>query len=88
MLHHRQMLRQSGFLWYVDFTTYLVSGLLSRNLSYQKKNKFFYDVKNYQWDELYLYKMCLDHIIRRCVPDEEISSILHSCHAEVYGGHT
>ena len=28
--------------------------------------------------------MCLDHVIRRCVPDEEISHILHLCHATVY----
>ena len=28
--------------------------------------------------------MCLDHVIKRCVPDEEIPRILHSRHAAVY----
>ena len=31
--------------------------------------------------------LCLDHVIRTCVPNEEISNILQSCHAAAYGGH-
>ena len=31
--------------------------------------------------------MCLGHVIRRCVPDKEISDILQACHATAYGGH-
>ena len=81
------MLQQSGLPWYANFVNYLVSGLLPPDLNYQQKNIFFQDVKSYQWDEPYLYKMCSDHMIRRCVSDEEIPHILYSCHAAVYGGH-
>nr|XP_009790869.1 PREDICTED: uncharacterized protein LOC104238251 [Nicotiana sylvestris] len=31
--------------------------------------------------------LCADQLMRRCVPEEEMSAILHSCHASSYGGH-
>ena len=77
-------MQQSGLLWYADFVNYLVSGLLPPYLNYHQKKRVFYDVRSYQWDEPYIYKMCSDHVIRRCVPDEEIPHILHLCHAAVY----
>ncbi|KAH9734989.1 hypothetical protein KPL71_017588 [Citrus sinensis] len=87
MLQHAQMLQQSGLPWYADFANYLVSGLLPLELNYQQRKWFLYDVRSYQWDEPYLYKLCSDHVIRRCVSDEEIPHILHSCHATANGGH-
>ena len=68
-----------------------MSGLLPPNLSYQEKKRFFHEVRSYQWDDPYLYKMCSNHVIRKCVPNEEIPHIVHSCHAATYrehfGGH-
>ena len=87
MLQHAQMLPQSGLPWYADFANYLVNGLLPPDLNHHQKKKFFHDVRNYQWNDPYLYKLSSDHVIRRCVPDEEIPQILHSCHAAAYGGH-
>ena len=87
MLQHAQMLQQSGLPWYANFANYLVSGMLPPNLCYKQKTQFLHDVRSYQWDEPYLYKMCLDHLIRRCVPNEKISNILQSCYAATYGGH-
>ena len=91
MLQHTQMLHHSGLPWYANFANYFVSGLLPHNLNYQQKKRFFHDVKSYQWDELYLYNMCSEQMIRRCVPNEEIPHILHSWHAATYechfGGH-
>ena len=81
------MLQQSGFPWYADFANYFVSGLLPPDLSYQLKKRFLNNVKSYQWDESYLYKMCSDYVIKRCIPDEEILDILQSYYAAVYGGH-
>ena len=31
--------------------------------------------------------MCLDHLIKKYVPNEEISDILQYCHTAAYGGH-
>ena len=47
MLQHSQMLQQAGFPWYADFASYLVSGLLPLDLSYQQKKRFVHDVKSY-----------------------------------------
>ena len=34
-----------------------------------------------------LYKVCVDGMIRRCVPEEEYGAILHHCHDRELGGH-
>ena len=34
-----------------------------------------------------MYKHCANQVIRRCVPEEEIESILTHCHALACGGH-
>jgi hypothetical protein len=34
-----------------------------------------------------LFKYCLDQIIRRCVPNDEVISVLKFCHFEACGGH-
>ena len=56
-------------------------------MTYQQRKKFKSDVKYYFWDEPYLYKVGIDGIFRRCVPYEEVPSILFHCHSSAYGGH-
>ena len=34
-----------------------------------------------------MYKHCADQVIRRCVPEEEMESILNHCHNLACGGH-
>ena len=81
------MLQQSGPLWYADFANYLIIGLLPPELKFQQKKKFLHDVRSYQWDDLYLYKLCSDQVIRKCVSEEEIPHILEFSHTAVYGGY-
>ncbi|CAJ2651186.1 uncharacterized protein LOC123922945 [Trifolium pratense] len=45
------------------------------------------DAKHYVWDDPYLWKFGNDQVIRRCVLDYEIESILHHSHASQVGGH-
>ncbi|KAL5549391.1 hypothetical protein UlMin_004622 [Ulmus minor] len=73
--------------WSADYANYLVKKILPPELSFQQKRKFFFDLKHYFWDEPYLYKHCANQIIRRCVPEEEMESILHHCHSREVGGH-
>ena len=73
--------------WYDDFVNYLVCGVLPLDMSYQQKKRFLTMVKNYLWEEPFLYKLCSDGLIRRCVPVEEVLSILFHCHSSPYGGH-
>nr|GFA97856.1 reverse transcriptase domain-containing protein [Tanacetum cinerariifolium] len=53
----------------------------------QQKNKFFKDVKHYFWDDPFLFKICADQVIRRCVHDQEAVDIFKACHNEPTGGH-
>ncbi|GJZ94859.1 reverse transcriptase domain-containing protein [Tanacetum coccineum] len=57
-------------------------------ISSQQKNKFFKDVKHYFWDgPTYLFKICADQAIRRCVDGQEVVDILTACHNGPTGGH-
>ncbi|GJW72419.1 hypothetical protein Tco_0129336 [Tanacetum coccineum] len=46
----------------------------------QQKNKFFKDVEEFFWDETYLFRICADQVIRRCVYGQEAVDILTACH--------
>ena len=73
--------------WNADFVNYLACGVLPPNLSYPRKKKFCHDVKFYLWDDPLLFKRCSDQIVRRCVPMEEVPSILTHYHASPCGGY-
>ncbi|GJZ02160.1 hypothetical protein Tco_0520121 [Tanacetum coccineum] len=53
--------------WFADFANYLVGDIIPKGMTYQQKNKFFSDLKNYIWEDPYLFKACSDGMIRRCV---------------------
>ncbi|GJY79412.1 reverse transcriptase domain-containing protein [Tanacetum coccineum] len=53
----------------------------------KEKNKFFKDVKHYFWDDPYLFKICADQMIRRCVAGQEVVDILTACHSGPTRGH-
>ncbi|GKB53999.1 reverse transcriptase domain-containing protein [Tanacetum coccineum] len=74
-------------LWFADFANYLVGGILRKGLTYAKRCKFFSELKHYFWDEPYLFKACLDGMIRRCVHGSETQKILDECHHGPTGGH-
>ncbi|RDX63160.1 pol, partial [Mucuna pruriens] len=42
---------------------------------------------NYIWDNPYLWRLCNDQVIHRCIPDTVINSVLQFCHAALGGGH-
>lgn len=73
--------------WFADYVNYLVAHITPPDLSRQQLKKFFSDVKHYYWEEPILYKHCADQVIRRCVPEEEMNSILYYCHNLQCGGH-
>ena len=73
--------------WYADFANFLVAGILPSEMTFQQRKKFRADVKYYFWEEPFLFKVGIDGIYRRCVPNEEVHSILSHCHSSAYGGH-
>nr|GEX81172.1 reverse transcriptase domain-containing protein [Tanacetum cinerariifolium] len=73
--------------WLVDFVNYMVGDIIPKGMTYQQKNKFFSDLKQYFWEEPYLFKVCSDEMIRRCVSGPETRTILDQCHHGPTGGH-
>ncbi|GJS28484.1 reverse transcriptase domain-containing protein [Tanacetum coccineum] len=73
--------------WFADFANYLVGDIIPKWMTYQQKNKLFYDLKNYFWEDPYLFKVCSDGMIRRCVAGPETRTILDQCHYGPTGGH-
>nr|GFA49586.1 DNA-directed DNA polymerase [Tanacetum cinerariifolium] len=51
------------------------------------RKKFFKDVKHCFWDDPFLFKICTDQVIRRCVHGWEAIDILKACHYGPTGGH-
>ncbi|GKE37873.1 reverse transcriptase domain-containing protein [Tanacetum coccineum] len=77
----------SSTLWFVDITNYHAGNFIVKGMSSQQKKKFFRDVKHYFWDDPYLFKICVDQMIRRCVYGKEAIDILTACHNGPTGGH-
>ncbi|GJV46072.1 reverse transcriptase domain-containing protein, partial [Tanacetum coccineum] len=73
--------------WFADYANYHARNLIIKGMSSQQKNKFFKDVKHYFWDDPYLFKICADQMIRRCVAGQEALDILEACHSRPTGGH-
>ncbi|GJW86511.1 reverse transcriptase domain-containing protein [Tanacetum coccineum] len=74
-------------LWFADIANYHAGNFVVKGMSSQQKKKFFKDVKHYFWDDPYLFRICTDQVIRRCVYGKEAVDILAACHNGPTGGH-
>nr|GEZ47766.1 reverse transcriptase domain-containing protein [Tanacetum cinerariifolium] len=70
-----------------NYTTTEKEMLAVVGMSSQQKSKFFKDVKHYIWDDPFLFKICVDQVIRRCIHGQEAIDILKACHYGPIGGH-
>ncbi|GKC96859.1 reverse transcriptase domain-containing protein [Tanacetum coccineum] len=66
---------------------YIVGKVVPPNWTFEKRKRFFSQVKTYFWEEPYAYKLCADNIMRRCVAESETLRILAHCHSGPTGGH-
>ncbi|GKD79779.1 reverse transcriptase domain-containing protein [Tanacetum coccineum] len=57
--------------WYADFVNYIVGKVVPPNWTFEKRKRFFSQVKTYFWEEPYAFKLCADNIMRRCVAGSE-----------------
>ncbi|GJR28769.1 reverse transcriptase domain-containing protein [Tanacetum coccineum] len=74
--------------WFADYAYYHTRNFIVKGMSSQQKNKFFKNVKHYFWDDPYLFKICADQMIRRCVAGQKAIDILTACHSGPTGGLT
>nr|GEX62743.1 reverse transcriptase domain-containing protein [Tanacetum cinerariifolium] len=73
--------------WFADFANYHAGNFIVTRMSSQQKSNFFKDVKHYFWDDPFLFKICANQVIRRCVYGQEAIDILKACHYGPTGGH-
>ncbi|GKA20934.1 hypothetical protein Tco_0700923 [Tanacetum coccineum] len=67
--------------WFTDFANYHAGNFVIKGMSSQQKRKFFKDVKHYFWDDPFLFKICADQVIRRCVSGQEFLEFSKACHS-------
>ena len=73
--------------WYADVANYLATKAIPSHWSSLDKKRFFRLVRQFFWDEPYLFKYCSDQVVRRCVPDNEVHSVIEFSHSQACGGH-
>ncbi|GJX78559.1 reverse transcriptase domain-containing protein [Tanacetum coccineum] len=73
--------------WFSNIANYHAGNFIMKGMSSQQKKKFFKDVKHYFWDNPYLFRICADQMIRRCVSSQEAVDIRTACHNGPTGGH-
>nr|GEX61161.1 reverse transcriptase domain-containing protein [Tanacetum cinerariifolium] len=73
--------------WFSDFANYHAGNFIVKGMSSQQEKKFFKDVKHYFWYDPYLFKICADQIIRRCMHGQEAKDILKAYHEGPTEGH-
>ncbi|GJR35043.1 reverse transcriptase domain-containing protein [Tanacetum coccineum] len=73
--------------WYADYVNYIIGKIVPPNWTPEKRRRFFSQVKNYFWDEPYVFKLCPNNVMRRCIVGNEILEILAHCHSGPTRGH-
>nr|GEV33624.1 reverse transcriptase domain-containing protein [Tanacetum cinerariifolium] len=69
-----------------DFANYHAGNFIVKGMTSQQY-KFFKDMKHYFLDDPFLFKICADQVIRRCVYGKEALDILEAYHNGPTGGH-
>ncbi|GJU33883.1 reverse transcriptase domain-containing protein [Tanacetum coccineum] len=87
VLNNVNVLSDNTTPWFADLANYHAGNFVKKGMSSQQKRKFFKDAKHYYWDDPYLFKICADQVIRRCVFGKEAHEILMACHNGPTGGH-
>ena len=73
--------------WYAHIVNYLLKSLTPQDWLYQKKKNFVHEFRYFIWYDRELCRLGADHILRRCIPQEEQQAILEHCHTKLGGGH-
>ena len=70
--------------WYANIVNFMVTGYVPPG---ENKRKLIYKSRLHIWGEPYLFSVCSDGLLRRCVSVEEGIKIIKRCHSSPYGGH-
>jgi hypothetical protein len=70
--------------WYANIINFMVANYVPLG---ENRRKLIYESHLQIWDEPYLFRVCSDVLLRRCVPTEDGIKIMERCHSSPYGGH-
>jgi hypothetical protein len=70
--------------WYANIVNYIVASYIPLGAD---RKKIIRDSRLHLWDDLYLYRVCANGLLRRCIPAFETWKILEHCHSSPYGDH-
>ncbi|RDX88289.1 Retrovirus-related Pol polyprotein, partial [Mucuna pruriens] len=73
--------------WFADICNYVATCQFPLEASCLYKEKLQSDARYYIWDDPYLWRLCSDKVICRCILETEINSVLQFCHSAPGGGH-
>ncbi|RDX70604.1 Retrovirus-related Pol polyprotein from transposon 17.6, partial [Mucuna pruriens] len=73
--------------WFADIFNFIIASKFPPKASRLYKEKLESDAKYYIWDDPYLWRLCSDQVIRRCIPNSKIKLVLHFFHSTFGGGH-
>ncbi|RDY12965.1 Tf2-6, partial [Mucuna pruriens] len=73
--------------WFVDICNFVAASQFPLEASCLYKEKLQSDAKYYIWDDPYLWRLCSDKVICRCILDTVINSVLQFYHSAPGGGH-
>ncbi|XP_076945179.1 uncharacterized protein LOC143616142 [Bidens hawaiensis] len=82
-----QILAVSQNPWFAHIVNFKVAGDLPEHWPRRKKKHLMAQVKQYIWDDPDLFKIGVDQMIRRCIPEEDVRSVLEHAHSSACGGH-
>ncbi|XP_076882699.1 uncharacterized protein LOC143531244 [Bidens hawaiensis] len=82
-----QLFSVSTLPWYADIINFLVANTIPEFWPKKKKQHFISQVKHYAWEDLDLFKVGADQVMRRRMPEEEMQSVLYHAHSSPCGGH-
>ena len=66
---------------------FLAAEIIPLDLTSQQKKRFFAELRHYFLEDPILYRHCVDQMIRRCIPKNEMRAILLHWHSLECGGH-
>ena len=70
--------------WYANLVNFMVTGYIPPG---EDKKRLIHLSRFHLWDDPYLFKVCADGLLHRCIALCETQKILERCHSSPYGGH-
>lgn len=58
--------------WFTEIINFLVRGIIPHEMDAYRRKKFVADSNKFVWHDLVLFRHCLDGMLRRCIPADEM----------------